>query len=285
MESSIAELPRPALVVTVVLTVCALSGFAANSLLCRLALAPELIDAASFTTIRICSGALTLVLLVRGRATAGSWGSACALFAYAILFSFAYLRVGAAVGALVLFGAVQITMVGAGLRAGERPRAVEWCGLAIALLGLVALTAPGLSTPDPWGSVLMVLAGIAWGIYSLRGRRSGDPSATTAGNFIRCVPLAIGVSLVMSGQAHVSPLGAAYAVASGALASGVGYSLWYAALSGLTATRAAIAQLSVPVIAALVAVPLLDEVLTWRLLLAGSAVLVGVALACLAPRR
>ena len=276
---------RPALVATIGLTACALIGFAANSLLCRLALAPGLIDAASFTSIRICAGAATLMLLARGGLSGGSWGSALALFAYAILFSVAYQRIGAATGALVLFGAVQVTMVGAGLRAGERPRAVEWSGLAIAVLGLVALSAPGLASPDLTGSVAMIMAGIAWGVYSLRGRRAGDPLATTAGNFVRCVPLALVASLVLVSEVHISPLGVVYAVASGALASGVGYSLWYAALRGLTATRAAIAQLAVPVIAALAAVPLLDESITWRLMLAGSAVLAGVGLACLAPKR
>ncbi|HEX3134069.1 MAG TPA: EamA family transporter [Planctomycetota bacterium] len=262
-----------------------MSGFAANSLLCRLALAPGLIDAASFTTIRMCAGAATLGLLVRGSVSAGSWSSALALFAYAILFSFAYLRIGAAVGALLLFGAVQITMVGVGLRTGERPRPVEWIGLAVALLGLVALTAPGLSAPDAVGCGLMVAAGIAWGIYSLRGRRAGDPLRTTAGNFLRTVPLVLATSLLLMDQTHLSPMGMVYAVASGALASGVGYSLWYAALRGLTATRAAIAQLAVPVIAALAAVPLLHESITWRLMLAGSAILVGVGLACLSPKR
>src|SRR5229473_7406150 len=159
---------------TLLLTLLALIGFAANSLLCRRALGLGLIDPASFTSVRLLSGAaaLALILALRGGSpvAGGSWVSALALFAYAAAFSFAYVRIGAAVGALLLFGAVQATMLGWGLFRGERPRAAEWAGLAVALTGLVALVARGLSAPDPIGAALMITAGVAWGVYSLRGR-------------------------------------------------------------------------------------------------------------------
>ncbi len=271
---------------TATLTALALTGFAANSLLCRLALGPRAIDASTFTLVRLAAGALVLAVLVRAdpvaRRTpfAGSWVSAAALFAYAILFSFAYLRIGAAVGALVLFGAVQATMIGWGLYRGERPRITEWVGLALAAGGLVALTLPGLQAPDALGAALMVGAGVAWGIYSLRGRKSAAPPvAVTAGNFLRAVPFAVGVMVVELGAVHVSARGLMLAVASGALASGLAYTLWYAALRGLSASRAAVVQLMVPPLAAVGAMLVLDEPLTLRLIGAGAAILSGVLLA------
>jgi drug/metabolite transporter (DMT)-like permease len=269
----------------------ALVGFAANSLLCRLALAPRSIDAASFTLVRLASGALVLALLARlarqegPRAVGGSWAGAAALFAYAAGFSFAYLRLGAGTGALVLFGAVQLTMLGWGIFRGERPGPSVFLGTAVALAGLVVLTFPGLSAPDPLGAALMAAAGISWGVYSLRGRGGTNPLATTAGNFARSVPFAVGLSLASLAAAapHASPRGLALAVASGAIASGVGYSLWYAALRDLTATRAAVAQLVVPVLAAVGGVLVLDEHLTGRLVGAGTLILAGVALALARP--
>jgi drug/metabolite transporter (DMT)-like permease len=278
------------------LTAVALIGFAANSLLCRMALRPRLLDAASFTTIRIVSGALALLVVVSvGAASrtarngppvagAGSWSSAAALFAYAAAFSFAYLRIGAGVGALLLFGAVQATMLAWALRRGERLRGREWAGLVAAVAGLVALVRPGLSAPDPAGAALMIAAGIGWGVYSLRGRGARRPLAATASNFARAVPLALALSLAAMGSMHVSPRGALLAVASGALSSGVGYSLWYAALGGLTATQAAVVQLSVPVLVASGGVALLGEVLTPRLVACGVVILGGVALAVLGPK-
>lgn len=270
------------------LTSLALVGFAANSLLARGALAGggRLIDAASFTAVRLVSGAVVLWVLLRARGGGGeqrgSWGSALALFAYAAGFSLAYVRLGAGVGALLLFGCVQATMLGAGVVRGERPRVLEWVGLLVALGGLVGLTAPGASAPDPLGAVLMAAAGVAWGLYSLRGRASQAPLAATAGNFLRSVPMATGLS-ALSALAVEPPrataAGLGLAVASGALASGVGYSLWYAALPHLTATRAAIIQLAVPVLAAAGGVLLLAEPLSVRLLGAGSALLGGVLLA------
>jgi len=269
------------------LTVLALVGFAANSLLCRAALAGggRLIDAASFTGVRLASGALVLGLLLRmrgGRYQGGSWGSALALFAYAAGFSLAYVRIPAGVGALLLFGCVQATMLGTGLVRGERPRPLEWVGLLLALGGLVGLTAPGATAPDFVGAALMAGAGVAWGIYSLRGRGSTHPLAATANNFLLSVPMVLvlsAVSVGVQGAPHATARGVVLAVTSGALASGVGYSLWYSALPHLTATRAAIVQLSVPVLAATGGVLLLGEQVTVRLVGAGTALLCGVLLA------
>nr|WP_227027708.1 DMT family transporter [Corallococcus soli] len=265
--------------------------------MCRAALsggAARSIDAGSFTLVRLASGALVLALLLRlrrggrGATGHGSWASALALFAYAAGFSFAYVRIGAGVGALLLFGCVQLTMLAAGLARGERPSTLEWVGLAVALVGLTGLTLPGASAPDALGAGLMAVAGVAWGIYSLRGRGSTDPLAATAGNFVRSVPLAL--ALVMLARAldvapHPSSKGLLLAVASGALASGVGYSLWYAALPHLSSARAAVVQLCVPVIAAVGAVLLLGEPLTQRLLLGGAALLAGVLLSLRAKQR
>ncbi len=267
---------------TALLTALAMLAFAANSLLCRLALRDTAIDAASFTLIRIASGAAMLWLLVRIRQGAGrirgNWASAAALFAYAAGFSFAYLSLDAGTGALLLFGAVQATMIGYGLYKGERLGALASFGLLLAAAGLVGLLLPGLTAPPLQGALLMAAAGVAWGIYSLRGRGGGNPAAATAGNFVRALPPALALSLLALGSARFDPAGAAYAAASGALASGLGYAIWYAALPGLRAASAASVQLSVPVIAALGGVLLLGEQLTLRLVLASLAILGGVAL-------
>ncbi len=267
---------------TALLTVAAMLAFAANSLLCRIALRDAHIDAASFTAIRLASGALMLWLLVRlrgGRIGAhGNWPSAFALFAYAAAFSYAYLTLPAAAGALLLFGAVQATMIGYGLWRGERLDAVQWTGLALAGGGLVGLLLPGLSAPPAAGSALMIASGVAWGVYSLRGRGAGNATAVTAGNFVRALPFAAVLGVVMLARADFDAAGVAYAVASGALASGLGYAVWYSALPGLRATSAATVQLSVPVIAALGAALFLAEPVTLRLALASAAVLGGIAL-------
>lgn len=264
------------------LTVLAMAAFAGNSLLCRLALKHTGIDAASFTALRLLSGALTLWLIVRARGgtqgVAGNWISAAALFAYAAAFSFAYLTLPAGIGALMLFGAVQGTMIGCALRAGERLRRRQVAGLLGAFGGLVGLLLPGLSAPPLPGSILMLGAGVAWGVYSLRGRRSGDPTRVTAGNFLRAVPLAIGLSLAMVPRLSLDGAGVGYAVASGALASGLGYVVWYSAVTGMRATTAAAVQLSVPVLAAAGGVLLLGEPVTLRLLLSSLAILGGLAL-------
>ncbi len=275
---------------TAFLAAAALTGFAANSLLCRLALGPRLVDAATFTGVRLLSGAVVLAFLVSVRSGAsrpvGSWRAAFALFAYAAAFSFAYLALPAGTGALILFGVVQATMIGWGLVGGERFRPVEWLGLGLAVSGLVALTLPGLSAPDPAGALFMAVAGLAWGVYSLLGRGTKDPLAATAGNFLRAVPMALtllaGVTL-FGAVPHATARGLVLAVVSGALASGIGYSLWYAALRHLPASRAAIAQLAVPALAAAGGVVLLAEPLTPRLVLAGAAILAGVATAVTSP--
>ena len=264
------------------LTALAMLAFAANSLLCRVALRETGIDAASFTGIRLASGALALWLIVRlregGLGGHGNWPSAFALFAYAAAFSYAYLSLPAAVGALLLFGAVQATMIGYGFARGERFDARQSTGLALAAAGFIGLLLPGLSAPPLGGSLLMIAAGIAWGVYSLRGRGGGNPTASTAGNFVRALPFAAVLSLAMLPQAAVDAAGVGYAVASGALASGLGYAIWYTALPGLRASSAATVQLSVPVIAALGGALFLGEAITLRLVLASVAVLGGIAL-------
>ncbi|HEV7800865.1 MAG TPA: DMT family transporter [Burkholderiales bacterium] len=267
---------------TFFLTTLAMICFAGNSLLCRLALKDTAIDAASFTAIRMASGALALWVIVSmrdgARSVRGSWASALALFAYAVTFSYAYTALTAGTGALILFGAVQATMIGYGLACGERLGAVQVAGLVLALGGLAGLLLPGLSAPPVSGALLMLAAGMAWGVYSLRGRRAGDPTQVTAGNFIRAVPFALALGIAMLPWARVDTAGVAYAVASGALASGVGYAIWYTALRGLTATSAATVQLSVPVIAAGGGILFLHEALTLRLALASIAILGGIAI-------
>lgn len=271
------------------LTALAMAAFAANSLLCRIALRDTAIDAVTFTTVRLIAGAITLWLMVVLRsgkpAVAGSWYSALALFAYAIAFSWAYRSLTAAAGALLLFGAVQATMIAYGLWAGERLRGRQWIGLVLALVGLAGLMLPGLSAPPLSGALLMIAAGMAWGVYSLRGKGGGDPAGATAGNFLRTVPITLFLSLVLLGDARWDLTGVWYAVASGALASGVGYAIWFAALPGLKATSAATVQLSVPVIAAAGAILFLGESLTLRLVLASITILGGIALVITGPSR
>ncbi len=267
---------------TLLLTLLAMMAFAANSLLCRMALGDPSIDAASFTGLRLASGALVLWLLLFRRS--GEWRlrpnprSALFLFAYAAAFSFAYLQLDAGVGALILFGAVQLTMVAAGLLAGEPSPPLTWFGLALSSGGLVYLVSPGLTAPPLSGALLMGLAGIAWGLYSLSGRGVADPLQATAGNFLGTVPLGLLLILPFLGSLHLSPRGIALALASGALASGLGYVIWFAALRGLSASAAASVQLSVPVLAAVGGVLWLGEAFTWRLTLASVLILGGIAL-------
>ncbi len=264
-------------------------AFAGNSLLCRLALKHTSIDAASFTFIRIFSGATALWFIMKVRnatwKVAGDWPSALALFVYAAAFSFAYNSLSTGTGALLLFGAVQATMILWGLRKGERLHARQLVGLALALTGLVVLLIPGLSAPPLSGSILMLGAGLAWGIYSLRGKATGDPAGATTGNFLRAVPLASMVSIILFRSIHLDRAGIGYAVLSGAIASGVGYVIWYTALAGLKATSAATVQLSVPVLAATGGILLLGEPLTLRFLCASLAVLGGIALVVTNPLR
>ncbi len=267
---------------TAVLTSLAMTAFAGNSLLCRAALDHTGIDAASFTTVRLVSGAsiLALIVLLKHRAPVlrGSWPSALALFAYAAGFSFAYISLPAATGALLLFGAVQATMIIAGLVLGERLKPLQSAGLALAIAGLVAMMLPGVTAPSLSGAILMVAAGIAWGVYSLLGRGSSSALQTTTGNFLRATMLGAVLAAVAASRLSWDPAGAAYAVLSGAVASGMGYAIWYTVLPLLQATQAATVQLSVPVIAAIGGAVLLGEQPTLRLALCSLAILGGIAL-------
>ena len=263
-------------------------AFAGNSLLCRIALDRSGMDPASFTSIRLISGAATLWLLVKIRATTlpskGNWLSAFALFAYAACFSFAYVDLTAATGALLLFGAVQTTMIGHGIYQGERLRAQQWVGLSLALTGMIVLLWPGLSAPPLRASILMLASGIAWSIYSLRGRNAGDPTRITAGNFLRSIPFAIGLSLLMIERADLYNPGIWSAIASGAVASGLGYAVWYAVLPKLKATQAATIQLSVPLFAAFGGL-FLGELISLRLIIASIAILCGIALVIIEKKK
>ncbi len=276
----------------VLLTLAALVAFAANSVLARVALRAGAIDPASFSAIRLATGALTLGLIAAARGSrpgaAGSWRGAALLALYAVPFSFAYVALTTGTGALILFGTVQVTMIGAGLLLGERPPATTWLGAALAAGGLVALVLPGLAAPPLGAAALMAVAGVAWGAYSLVGRGATEPLLATGGNFLRAAPLglmALAAAILLAPGAHrVTAPGVALATASGALASGLGYVAWYAALPGLTRTQAALTQPAVLVLAAAAGVVLLGEALTLRLVLSGSAILAGIALVVL-PRR
>lgn len=265
-----------------ILTLLTMVAFAGNSVLCRIALKETTIDAASFTSIRLISGALVLWLIAivwrRGTTGRGNWISAFALFAYAASFSFAYISLTTATGALILFGAVQATMIGHGLWVGERLRKMQFIGLVLALAGLIGLLLPGLSAPPLVGSVLMLISGVAWGIYSLRGKSGNDPIRITAGNFLRAMLLTVLLSFTLISSSNLDVAGVWYAVASGALASGMGYALWYSVIPAMRATTAATVQLSVPVIAAVGGILILGESMTVRLVLASLAILGGIAL-------
>jgi len=265
-------------------------AFAANSLLCRLALQQGSIDPATFASIRLASGAVVLFAIVRLKSGPPAHRhtdnlAALMLFAYVVFFSFAYVTLPAGTGALILFGAVQLTMLGAGLRSGERFGLVAWIGLGLAVVGLVYLLSPGVAAPPLQGAMLMAAAGIAWGVYSLRGRKTADPMASTASNFMRAAPLALALNLLFAAKAHGDMKGIVLAVASGALTSGVGYVIWYAALPRLTAMRASTVQLSVPLLAAFGGAALLSEALTPRLMVASLAILGGIALVLMRKAR
>ena len=276
---------------TLALTAAALIAFAANSLLCRLALVAPSIEPAAFTTVRLCSGALVLLPFLRGPRTAEvPWSpvAAAALFVYALAFSLAYVTLDAGVGALLLFGSVQVTMFAAGLLRGERLGPWQLVGLVAAIAGFLVQVLPGLTAPDPLGAVLMSAAGVAWGLYSLKGQGLGRgaalPRTATARNFLLTVPAAL-LLVSFAGAGEWEPRGLGLAVASGALTSGLGYVLWYAALSGHTATSAALVQLSVPVLAAAGGMLLLAEDLTPRFAVAAALTLGGIALATARRRR
>ena len=272
------------------LTLLAMLAFAANSILCRMALGGQLIDAASFTTIRLVSGAIILViiLLLRDSSVRKTFSfdikASVALFLYAICFSFAYINLSTGTGALILFGTVQLTMIIIGILAGDRPKLMAWLGIVIACSGLVYLVSPGVSAPSLPGTILMVTAGLAWGVYSWRGKGVTNPVAATTWNFVGTVPLTITASLIFLDAVDLQLPGVLLAILSGALASGIGYVIWYAALPYLKPTSAAAVQLSVPMIAALGGVIFMSEPLTLRLSIASTATLGGIALVINANR-
>jgi drug/metabolite transporter (DMT)-like permease len=286
--------PSPALrfaASTPVLTVLALAAFAANSLLCRMALRDGLVDPVSFTQIRLGAGALALLPIVlvnrsvRPRFRLADWRPAAALFAYALAFSLAYVSLGVGAGALILFGTVQIAMIGLGLAKGDRPGLLGWLGLALAFGGLIYLVAPGLSAPPLVGAGLMAVAGLAWGLYSAMGKGEPDPVYATARNFVACLPLVAALTLATLGGRRLTAEGAALAIASGVLASGLGYVLWYRALRGLSHLAASVGQLAVPVLAALGAALWLGEPVSLRTGLASALILGGVLVATWPRRR
>jgi len=280
---------------TGLLTSVALLSFAANSIFCRLALRDGSIDPASFTSIRLASGAiiLTLFSLAGGRKIGfrGGWGNGMLLFLYAAPFTYAYVALSAGTGALILFGSVQVTMIAAAAIGGRRPSGPEWTGLLLAVGGLAWLVSPGIEAPSWSGSLLMSVAGGAWGLYSVRGKSSGSPVSDTAGNFLRASLPALALSALGSagvawaGEIRFAQAGVWYALASGIVASGLGYAAWYSALRGLTAVRAAVVQLSVPVITAVAGVVLLSETATLRLLGASALVLGGIGIAIAGRRK
>ena len=268
---------------TISLTCIALMAFAANSLLCRLALGQELIDAASFTSVRAISGALTLALIVqlrgsRGNPNSGNWKQASLLFGYMIFFSLAYETLSTGTGALILFGAVQLTMFAAALREGEQFTLLSWAGLLLAAAGLFYLVSPGITAPDPMGALFMCISGVTWGFFSLFGRNTVDPLGASARNFLYTVPMALAASAMLAADFSITWTGTIVAIGSGAIASGCGYVVWFAALPNLTAARAATVQLAVPAIAAFGGILFLSEPVTFRLIVASAVTLGGVAL-------
>ena len=272
----------------ILLTMLTMIAFAANSVLCRLALGGEMIDAAGFTSVRLLAGSLVLLAILKFRrnnkhtSVKGSWISALMLFTYAGTFSFAYISLNTGTGALILFGAVQITMIIMSLISGHRLRTGEWLGMSIAFAGFVYLVLPGVHAPSPVGFILMASAGIAWGVYTMNGRKSGNPVSDTAYNFLRTVPLVIILILLSSNNIHLTQQGFLLALISGAVTSGLGYVIWYMALGGLTATVAAVVQLSVPVIAALGGILFVSEQLTLRFTLATLMILGGIFIVIMA---
>ena len=271
-------------------TALAMIAFAANSILARLALTGGDIGPWSFTAIRFISGAMCLALIIGPMKTLrqGSWNAAFALLLYGIFFSYAYLLLSAGTGALILFAVVQITMIGGGLLAGERLRTLQWLGLALAMGGLVYLMLPSVAPPSPIGAIMMSLSGLGWGLYSLMGRGKGNPTALTAGNFLRaaiiCAVITLPVLLILP-ETSIGPKGIGLALLSGIMTSGIGYVIWYMALKHLTATRAGIAQLTVPFIAAIGGMLFIAEPFTLRFFIAMCLTLLGVALATLSSNK
>ncbi len=269
---------------TIILTGLALIAFAANSILCRLALGSEAIDASSFTVIRLLSGIIVLLIIIgstrntTGVSTKGSWTASFMLFIYAVTFSYAYISLDTGTGALILFGSVQITMILRSLIAGTRLHFTEWAGVTIAFTGFVYLILPGVTAPSTIGFLLMTVAGIAWGMYTLKGRSSKSPLMDTAYNFFRTTPFVILLALITINHTNYSSEGILLALLSGGITSGIGYTIWYIALGGLSSTQAAVLQLSVPVIAALGGVIFVSEAITFRLIISATIILGGILL-------
>jgi len=290
---------KPSLIKTILFTALALMAFAANSVLCRLALGEKSIDAASFTIVRLFSGAITLWVLIylksmignnksnKEKASSGSWYGSLMLFIYALAFSFAYITLDTATGALILFGSVQITMILVNTFKGNRLHLIEWLGVVLAFTGFVYLMLPGINTPSLYGFILMTISGIAWGFYTLNGRGSQNPLMDTAHNFIKTIPLIVIVGilqiLIMKGI-QLSKTGIFLAILSGAIASGVGYSIWYSVLPNLSVVLSAVLQLLVPVIAAFGGILFVNELITQRLLLSGLMILCGILLVILSKQ-
>jgi drug/metabolite transporter (DMT)-like permease len=278
--SAINSIARP-----VIYTSVAMLAFAGNSIICRLALRDGAIDPATFTSVRLLAGAITLLLVfaITRRDTSlrshGSWLSALVLFLYAIAFSYAYITLSAGAGALILFAFVQATMIALALWSGDRPGAPEWLGWLLAFAGVIWLVLPGVEAPPAGGALLMALSGIAWGVYSIRGRKESDALGSTTSNFLLSVVFVMALALATFAEAQISLRGIALAVVSGALTSGIGYVIWYAALDYLSAMQAALVQLSVPAIAALGGVLLLAEPVSMRLLVSSALVLGGISMA------
>jgi len=279
--------PSNYLVKTIIFTALALIAFAANSVLCRLALGEQAIDASSFTIIRLLSGAIVLLAIIKtnrnitGSSAKGSWSAGFMLFVYAITFSFAYITLDTGTGALILFGSVQITMILLSLLSGNRLHITELVGVVIAFIGFVYLILPGVTTPSAIGFLLMSVAGIAWGIYTIKGHGSKNPLMDTAYNFLRTIPLVLILAIVAIKDAHYSSEGILLAVLSGGIASGIGYTIWYIALAGLSVMQAAVMQLLVPVIAALGGVLFVSEAVTLRLTVSATLILGGILMVVL----
>jgi len=282
MEICLSSKSDNVLIKTITFTVLALVAFAANSVLCRLALGEKTIDASSFTAIRLLAGAIVLSVILQfygkknNSPTKGSWLATIMLFLYAAPFSFAYITLDTGTGALILFGAVQITMILLSLISGNRLHVTEWMGVAIAFIGFVYLVLPGVSTPSVAGFSLMTIAGVAWGIYTLKGRGSVNPLSDTAYNFTRSIPLVLILAIIAFQTAHISSKGVLLAILSGGIASGIGYTIWYIALGGLSATQAAVVQLCVPVIAAFGGVLFVSEKINLRLIFSALLILGGI---------
>ena len=276
---------------TLLLTCLAMTAFAANSVLCRLALGQSSIDPTTFTAVRLLAGALVLLVIFgfsrnrKNLSSRGSWLAAAMLFLYAITFSFAYVSLTTGTGALILFGAVQISMIVLTLASGQRLKPVEWLGIVIAFCGLVYLVLPGVTAPSLKGFFLMALAGVAWGVYTLCGRGSTVPLSDTTFNFIRSVPLVILPILLTFSKMNFSSAGILLAALSGGVTSGIGYAIWYTALRGLTATQAAVVQLSVPIIAAFGGVIFISEQITLRLTLSTFLTLGGILIVIMSKRK